>query len=92
MKEYSLILTILIGWNVLTFLLMGLDKLLAIWGKRRIPESTLLGSAFLLGAFGSAAGALLFHHKGRKAKFIILLPIAVVINAVAFVGLYTILK
>ncbi len=92
MKEYSFILTVLIGWNIITFLLMGLDKLLAVWGKRRIPESTLLGSAFLLGAVGSASGALVFRHKVRKAKFIILLPIAVVINVVAFIGLYTILK
>lgn len=53
----------LLGINFLTFLVYGLDKLLAIKGCRRIPEATLLTFAFLTGSVGAMLGMALFHHK-----------------------------
>ena len=53
----------LLGINLLTFLVYGLDKLLAIKGRRRIPETTLLTFAFLTGSIGAMLGMALFHHK-----------------------------
>lgn len=53
----------LLGVNLLTFLIYGLDKLLAIKGRRRIPEATLLTLSFLAGSLGAMLGMALFHHK-----------------------------
>lgn len=78
-------------WNLITFIMMGLDKYFAIHEKRRIAEKTLIGSAFALGGIGVFAGMHVFRHKTKKAKFIILVPISIVINLVAYVGLYTII-
>jgi uncharacterized membrane protein YsdA (DUF1294 family) len=59
----------LIAANLLAFALMILDKRRAEAGMRRISESTLLLWAFLGGAPGTAAAALLVGHKTRKQPF-----------------------
>ncbi|MEJ2242345.1 MAG: DUF1294 domain-containing protein [Candidatus Bathyarchaeota archaeon] len=63
-------LTFLIIVNTISLIIFGLDKIKSIHGKWRIPESRLLLIA-LLGPFGSYIGMLLFRHKIRKIKFII---------------------
>lgn len=65
--------------NVVAFILYGLDKAKAVKHQWRIPEATLLGAAFAGGAFGAFAGMIVFHHKTRKMKFRILIPIAILI-------------
>ena len=76
---------VLIIWNVITFAMMGVDKLKAKTGAWRIPEKVLLTSAFLLGAPGSIAGALVFRHKIRKLKFIVGLPAALIFNVAVMI-------
>lgn len=68
-------------WNIITFLLMGADKLIAKLDGWRISEATLLGTAFCMGAIGSFLGSRIFHHKTRKRKFQIGLPLALLVNA-----------
>lgn len=65
--------------NVVAFILYGLDKAKAVKHQWRIPEATLLGAAFAGGAFGAFTGMIVFHHKTRKMKFRILIPIAILI-------------
>ena len=65
--------------SLITFLLYGLDKGFAKRSSRRIPEKVLILLAFFGGAFGAGIGMLVFHHKTRKPKFFILVPIAVVL-------------
>ena len=81
---------VLLAWNVITFFMMGVDKFLARKDKRRISEATLLGCAFFLGGIGVCAGMYVWHHRTRKKKFIILVPLSIIINIVAYVGLHTI--
>lgn len=69
----------LIVINIVAFLMYGLDKAKAVKHQWRIPEATLLGIAFAGGAFGAFAGMIIFHHKTRKMKFRILVPIAILI-------------
>lgn len=69
---------IIMLWNIITFLMMGIDKRKAIKGRRRISEKTLILSAILLGGFGSWAGMLAFRHKTKHKKFQILLPLAAI--------------
>ena len=60
--------------NIAAWLMYGLDKWKAKSGAWRIPERTLLLTAFLGGAAGALAGMLLFRHKTRKPKFIVGVP------------------
>ncbi len=53
----------ILGVNLLSFLIYGLDKLLAIRRRRRIPEASLLTLAVLAGSVGAMLGMLIFHHK-----------------------------
>ena len=59
----------------MVFTLYGVDKWKAKRQKWRISEMTLLGMAFVFGAAGAFVGMLLFHHKTRKWKFRILVPL-----------------
>lgn len=61
--------------NAIAFLLYGLDKRKAKRHKWRVPEATLLGVAFLGGSIGAFLGMQVFHHKTRKAKFYIGVPL-----------------
>ena len=54
---------ILLGVNLFTFLIFGLDKLLAVKHRWRIPEATLLTLSFLAGSIGAMLGMALFRHK-----------------------------
>ena len=61
--------------NALGLLIMLADKEKAKKHLWRIPESTLLTVAVLGGSVGCYAGMRLFHHKTRKPKFYIGVPV-----------------
>ena len=86
------LLIILLVWNVVTFLLMGIDKFKSAKGYWRIKESTLLVSAFVMGGFGSLFGSYFFRHKSKKMKFLVLLPIALVFNILVIVFYFKFFK
>ncbi|MGI6733784.1 MAG: DUF1294 domain-containing protein [Anaerovoracaceae bacterium] len=84
---YETLAIVILAWNLLTFLVMGLDKRKAVKGRRRISESSLLTLAFLLGAPGVLIAMLVFRHKTKKALFLILVPLALIANVLMVVGL-----
>ena len=55
--------------NFVAFAAFGIDKLAARRGGWRVPETRLLGFAFLGGSPGAYAGRSLFRHKTRKQPF-----------------------
>ena len=59
----------LIGVNVLTFLVYGIDKVMAKQGKWRISEATLLLLAIIGGSIGAWLGMKVWHHKTKHKKF-----------------------
>ena len=61
--------------NIAAWIMYGLDKWKAKSGAWRIPERTLLLTALAGGSVGALAGMLLFHHKTRKPKFMIGVPV-----------------
>lgn len=69
--------------NAAGLLIMCLDKLFAKRGSRRVPERTLLLIALFGGSLGSLLGMLLAHHKTRKPKFYILVPLFLVLHIAA---------
>lgn len=60
---------VLAGVNLVTFLVYGIDKLKAKYGRWRIPESVLLGLAALGGSVGAWLGMQVWHHKTQHKKF-----------------------
>ena len=86
---YDKLILILLAWNLITFLLMGLDKRLAVKGKRRISESTLILLALLFGAVGVFVAMPVFHHKTKKPLFLIMVPVALAVNILMAVGVHT---
>ena len=73
--------------NAIGLLIMCIDKLLANKETRLVPERTLLLIAALGGSFGSLLGMMLAHHKTRKPKFYITVPLLLALQAAA-VGWY----
>lgn len=80
-------LIIFLLWNAAVFLIYGTDKLFALKNKRRISEKTLIFLAFFFGGLGAASGMCFFHHKTRKLKFKILIPLAIAVNFIFIGGL-----
>lgn len=69
MIDLKILLWIFISWNGFLFILIGVDKYKAKKGNFRIPERTLILSAFLFGGVGIHIGMEVFHHKIRKRSF-----------------------
>ena len=79
------IIKILIGANVLTFLVYGLDKWKAKRAKWRIREAALLTLAVLGGSIGAWLGMKVWHHKTQHKKFKYGIP-AIIIAQLVFIG------
>ena len=71
----------LIFVNIAAFALYGIDKHKAVKGRWRIPERTLIFIAVIGGSAGALAGMLIWHHKTRKKKFYITVPVFTVLLA-----------
>lgn len=81
MKELLLIIFIyLISFNVLEFILMGIDKSRARRGAWRIPESTLFLFSIVGGSIGGILGMQVFRHKTQKPAFYIGFPIILLVQ------------
>lgn len=80
----NFILIYLLFINLIVFIFMGLDKRKAINHSFRIPEKFLLSLSFLGGSLGCALGMIFFHHKTKKMKFNILIPIFLFIHISLF--------
>lgn len=67
--------------NLITFIVYAYDKHIAQHrkGKRRVPERTLLLLSFLGGCVGAALGMVLCRHKTKHAKFLILVPLSLIL-------------
>lgn len=81
MNNIIRVILVLLLWNLIVFLIYGWDKRKSIHGEYRIKEDTLLTCALLMGAYGSLAGMLFFHHKTKKMKFYIAVPICLLLNS-----------
>ncbi|MCD8050932.1 MAG: DUF1294 domain-containing protein [Clostridiales bacterium] len=74
--------------NILAWGLFWLDKTLAIHHMRRVPEAVLLTVSLLGGWLGSLLSMYTWHHKTRKKKFTIGIPL---MAAVWIVGFFAVL-
>ena len=75
-------LAYLIVANLTGFVIMGEDKHKAKKGAWRIPEKTLFLVAIVGGSIGSILGMYMFHHKTKHKKFVIGMPVILLIQLV----------
>lgn len=70
--------------NLSAFILFFIDKRRAIRDRWRISERTLLFMAFCGGSAGALLAMYLFHHKTRKAKFFVTVPLLLLLQILLF--------
>lgn len=75
--------------NLISFALFFADKQKSKRDKWRIKESTLYLVSFMGGTLGSIAAMILFHHKTKKPKFVIITIIALLFNLILLYELLT---
>ena len=66
--------------NIISFILMGIDKRAAKNNMYRIPEKVFFTISFLLGSLGTYIGMYKFRHKTKHLNFKILIPILLIVN------------
>lgn len=74
--------------NLLSFIIFGVDKYLAIKHKWRISEKTLLVSFILGGFLGGSLGMIIWHHKTKKWYFKLWLVVAFIIHFMLLYNFY----
>ena len=81
-----ILLIYLLFINLLGFVFYGVDKAKSKHkGSRRIPERTLLWVARLGGGVGCWLGMMLFRHKTKHTRFMVLVPLWTVVWAIGMV-------
>ena len=73
----------LLAVNILAFVLFGIDKQKARRNAWRLPEKTLILSAVIGGSAGAILGMRFFHHKTRKPKFAVGVPVILLVQIAA---------
>ena len=73
--------------NILCLILMIIDKILAIKKKQRIGEFHLLTITLFGGSIGTLLGMILVRHKIRKLKFLLLVPLSLILHILIYFNL-----
>lgn len=82
MNSFDIIILYVIAVNVVSFLMMGIDKRKAMKRAFRIPESTLFVLAIIGGSIGSIIGMHLFRHKTRHWYFLYGMPVILALQII----------
>jgi uncharacterized membrane protein YsdA (DUF1294 family) len=80
--EINLLYAYLLSVSVIAFLFYGYDKRQSLKNGWRIPEVVLHLLALAGGSPGALAGQIVFRHKTKKLKFIIVFAAIVILQAV----------
>ena len=82
MNSFDIIILYVAAVNVVSFLMMGIDKRKAVKRAFRIPESTLFVLAIIGGSIGSIIGMHLFRHKTRHWYFLYGMPVILALQVI----------
>ena len=74
--------------NLITFVLIGYDKQLAIKNKNRISEKTLLTWVAIGGTIGSSLAMSIFRHKTSKKSYLCKLIGIVVLQILIIITIF----
>lgn len=75
----------LLAINLITFIVYGVDKWKAAKHRWRISEATLLLLAVVGGSIGALCGMRVWHHKTMHKKFIIGVPLILLLQVAALI-------
>ena len=88
--SFALYLLLTVACSLLAFLLYGIDKRRAIYGKPRISERTLHVLSILGGWPGAHLAQRIFHHKTLKISFRMVFWLIVLVHlAIIAYGVWT---
>lgn len=90
MMRYIIMYLLII--NLITLLLMYIDKRKAKKNKMRIPEKTLFQLVFMGGGIGGIIGMYAFRHKTKKMRFVIGFPMILIFEILAVISIYWLVK
>ena len=86
-------LVVITVMNLVSFALMGIDKLRARRGAWRISEKALFLTTACFGGLGGVLGMRVFHHKTRHWYFKVFFPVLLIIQiAVISAGAYLLMR
>lgn len=89
MNNALLIILIYLGIiNLISFVMMGVDKRKAIRNAWRIPEARLFLYALLGGSIGSILGMYIFRHKTKHWYFVWGMPAILLLHLTAALLIY----
>ncbi len=77
---YEFLLFYLVCINIVAIIITIVDKISAIKGFWRISEKALLSVSALGGSFAMYVTMLVIRHKTRKPKFMVLIPLMIVVQ------------
>ena len=80
----NMLVVYLVLVNIAAFGMYGMDKRKAIRKQWRIPEAQLLAVAAIGGSAGALLGMQFFHHKTRKWKFKIGVPVFLALQLIVY--------
>ncbi|MCX4338655.1 MAG: DUF1294 domain-containing protein [Lachnospiraceae bacterium] len=82
MNSFDLILLYIVIVNLISLIMMAVDKRKAQKRAFRIPEATLFVLAIIGGSLGSIIGMHLFHHKTRHWYFLYGMPVILALQVI----------
>ena len=86
-------LVVITVMNLVSFALMGIDKLRARRGAWRISEKALFLTTDCFGGLGGVLGMRVFHHKTQHWYFKVFFPVLLIIQAALFAaGMYLLFR
>lgn len=88
MENMNLMFEYLLGMNLISFVLCGIDKWSAKMHKWRISENNLLLYCIMGGSIGFILGMKVFSHKTRHLKFTLGVPFILLIQLIVGYFLY----
>jgi uncharacterized membrane protein YsdA (DUF1294 family) len=92
MHSEQILIGILVGINIFSFLVMATDKRKSTTeGRRRIPEGLLFFLATMFGSVGVYTGMVLFRHKTKKWYFQLGIPLLIIQNLATLYVVYEVL-
>ncbi|MBN1043048.1 UNVERIFIED_ORG: hypothetical protein B2H98_16865 [Clostridium botulinum] len=76
----KIVLIYLFFINFIGFSIMLVDKKRAIHKEWRVPEKTLIGISIIGGSIGMILGMFTFRHKTKHLKFLLGIPVIIIIQ------------
>ena len=77
---YNIFIAYILFINAVSIIFCIVDKLCAIWSKRRVPEKTLMLLSIVGGSLGMYLTMVIIRHKTRHTKFMIGIPVIIMLQ------------